>query len=81
MLDLIRRHGDRVRHVHIKDHIGTRSVPIGTGETDNLSVIRALISKGYDGYLSLELEVEDVENIDRYVADAKQIMEGWLTAI
>src|SRR5206468_71911 len=32
---LVRRLGARVAHVHMKDHIGERSVGLGHGETDN----------------------------------------------
>ncbi|NOZ21454.1 MAG: sugar phosphate isomerase/epimerase [Planctomycetes bacterium] len=77
MTAFIDRFGDRVKHVHVKDHIGTQSVAIGAGETDNLAVVNALAAKGFDGYLSLELEVEDKENTDGYVAEAREIMEEW----
>ena len=78
MMKFIERFGDRVKHVHVKDHIGTQSVAIGAGETNNLAVVNALAAQGFDGYLSLELEVEDKENTDAYVAEAREIMEGWL---
>lgn len=81
MAALVRQHGDRVKHVHVKDHIGTQSVAIGAGETDNKGLVKALAAKGFTGYLSLELEVKDKENTDRYVAEAKGIMEGWLREI
>ncbi|MEW6357973.1 MAG: sugar phosphate isomerase/epimerase [Planctomycetota bacterium] len=78
MMAFIERFGDRVKHVHVKDHIGTQSVAIGAGETDNVAVVNALAAKGFDGYLSLELEVKDKENTDAYVAEAREIMEGWV---
>lgn len=72
---LIRKYPDRIFHAHIKDHIGTQSVPFGTGETDNLSVIKELEKIGYKGYLSVELEVEDKSQTPRYVREAREYLE------
>jgi sugar phosphate isomerase/epimerase len=66
----INEFADRIYHVHIKDHIGTRSVPLGTGSTDNVAVMHLLRQHGYDGYASIELEVEDPENMRQYLRDA-----------
>ena len=55
----IRRLGKRVFHVHIKDHIGTESVALGDGQTDNVGVIAALREIGYAGHLSVELELHN----------------------
>jgi len=68
-IEVARRFADRVYHVHIKDHIGTQSIALGAGETDNFGVTRALKDAGYDGYLSQELEVSDGENSDRYACE------------
>ncbi len=46
----------KVFHVHIKDHRGTQSVPLGTGQTNNFGTVRALREAGYAGYLSQEIE-------------------------
>jgi len=73
-----RRFTDRVYHVHIKDHIGTQSVALGTGQTDNAGVARVLKAAGYTGYLSQELEVADYENADRYAAEGLQYMKKLL---
>lgn len=78
MMALIDRFGDRIGHVHLKDHIGTTSVAIGQGETDNRGVLRKLHSIGYDGYVSLELEVKDYENVERYITEAKTTIEGYI---
>lgn len=72
---LIQKYPDRIFHVHIKDHIGTQSVPFGTGQTDNLSVIRELKKIGYKGYLSAELEVEDKSQTPKYVREAREYLE------
>jgi len=55
--------------LQVKDHIGTRSVPIGAGEVDLRGYIEALHAIGYEGALAVELEVEDPENLPRYVAE------------
>jgi sugar phosphate isomerase/epimerase len=55
----IRRLGAQVCHVHVKDHVGTQSVGLGTGQTDNAGVVAALWEIGYKGCLSVELELHD----------------------
>lgn len=66
----IEEFAQRIFHVHIKDHIGTRSMPLGKGTTDNVTAMRMLRQRGYDGYASIELEVEDPENMREYLRDA-----------
>ena len=67
---LIRRYPDRIYNVHVKDHIGHQSVPIGAGEIDMPGLIHELRAIDYRGPLAVELEVEDPENLPHYVADA-----------
>lgn len=55
---LIDRFPQKVRHMHIKDHIGTRPVRFGEGETDNRRYLQKLAKIGYQGFLSLEVEHE-----------------------
>jgi sugar phosphate isomerase/epimerase len=52
--------------------------PYGKGELDNKSVVNALKEIGYQGFLSVELEVEDKENVSRYMGEAKKYLEGML---
>lgn len=59
MPTLIQALAPRVWHVHLKDHIGTRSVAFGTGEIDNAGIVRCLAGIGYQGLLSAELELPD----------------------
>ena len=59
MPPFIHRLGQRVFHVHIKDHIGPESVALGAGQTDNAGVIAALRAIGYTGHLSVELELHN----------------------
>ena len=67
---LIHRYPERIYNFHVKDHIGTQSVPLGTGEIDLRGYIEELHSIGYTGALAVELEVVDPENLPRYCADA-----------
>jgi sugar phosphate isomerase/epimerase len=76
---IARRFAPRVLHVHIKDHIGTRSVPLGSGQTDNFGVARVLKDSGYRGYFSQELEVHDRENADRYAREGRAYLQRLIT--
>lgn len=67
---IIRKYPDRIYNVHVKDHIGRQSVPIGAGEIDLPGLVGELHAIDYRGPLALELEVADPENLPRYVADA-----------
>lgn len=77
-IGFIRRFADRIYAVHLKDHIGTVSVGIGRGEIDLPSVISALSGADYTGDLTIELEVEDPENLPRYTQEAYVYMNGLL---
>ena len=74
-MKLIHTFPKRIFHAHIKDHIGHKSVAYGKGEVDNKSVINALEEIGYQGFLSVELEVEDKQNVSRYMGGAKKYLE------
>jgi len=63
---LIHRYPERVYNFHVKDHVGTQSVPLGTGEVDLRGYIEELHAIGYEGALAVELEVVDLENLPRY---------------
>ncbi len=67
---VIKRYPDRIYNFHVKDHVGTQSVPIGAGEVDLRGYIEALHAIGYAGALAVELEVQDPENLPRYCAEA-----------
>ena len=67
--------GKRTVNVHIKDHIGTQSVALGTGNTDNAGLVRELKKLGYNRTLTCELEVADYDQIVRHVHDAKPYIE------
>jgi len=72
MIKFIEEFGPKIKHIHLKDHIGTRSVALGYGETNNIEVFETLRKKGYDGYASIEIEVEDKENMDKYLVESKK---------
>jgi sugar phosphate isomerase/epimerase len=67
---LIYRYPERIYNFHVKDHVGTQSVPLGSGEVDLRGYIEALHAIGYEGALAVELEVIDLENLPRYCAEA-----------
>ena len=75
------RLGPAIRHVHLKDRIGTEAVAFGTGETDNAGFIGKLREQAYDGYATLELEpgegsvsVEEVQAAVEYAGNVLGIV-------
>jgi sugar phosphate isomerase/epimerase len=75
---LIRHFAPRIYAVHLKDHVGTVSVGIGRGEIDLPTEIAALREVGYQGDLTVELEVQDPENLPRYTTEAYIYLCGLL---
>jgi sugar phosphate isomerase/epimerase len=67
---LIRRYADRIYNIHVKDNIGMQGVPLGRGEVDLKGLVEELHAIDYEGPLSIELEVEDYENVPRYCSEA-----------
>ena len=78
---IIERHADRMRLVHTKDQIGTRSVAFGEGEIDNADLLGRVAAAGYDGFLVVEVEVEDTENTPTYVRAARPYLLSLLDDI
>jgi sugar phosphate isomerase/epimerase len=66
--------GKRVCNVHVKDIRGQESVALGCGDTDNASVAAALRRIGYDGDLTVELEVHDRSRALDYARDSYPYM-------
>ena len=66
-VETIRRHGDRVYDVHLKNfEIGKpngASVPLPRGKIDFVKVLRALAEAGYDGVCSIEYERDFTDNL------------------
>lgn len=77
---LIRKYPDRIYNVHVKDHVGSQSVPIGAGEIDMPGLIHELRAINYSGALAVELEVEDPENLPRYIAEAYEYLSDLIRA-
>jgi len=71
---------ERIYHVHVKDHIGEKSVPLGKGTTNNREVARRLREYGYQGFLTQELELEDKKNADIHACEGRDYMLGLLEA-
>ena len=80
LVGLVDAFGEKIKHIHVKDHIGTLSVALGKGETDNAGLIRRLHRIGFDGLLSVELEVQDAENLHRYAREALRYLQGLVAA-
>jgi sugar phosphate isomerase/epimerase len=78
MVDFIHHFGPRIMHVHLKDHIGAESFCLGQGKTDNKSVVDALRKIGFQGCLSVEMEVHDRANAVRYVHEAFPVASALL---
>lgn len=74
----IRQFSSRIYAVHLKDHIGGISVGIGRGELNLQEIIAELRGIDYQGDLTLELEVEDPENLPRYTEEAYFYLSGML---
>jgi sugar phosphate isomerase/epimerase len=74
----IRQWGPRIYNVHLKDHLCTTSVGIGRGEVDLAAIVAALCEVGYEGGLTVELEVEDPQNLPRYTQEAYVYLHGLL---
>jgi inosose dehydratase len=55
---LIRRYGDRLAHVHLKDweHSSRRFLPLGEGDLDFADILSAIREAGYDEWLMVELD-------------------------
>jgi inosose dehydratase len=77
-LAFIRCHARRLYSVHLKDHRGAVSVGIGRGEIDLAGIVAALREVGYDRGLTVELEVEDPQNLPQYTQEAYVYLSGIL---
>ena len=65
-VDAVRRIDGRIGHVHLRDAVlGDINRSIGRGEVNFPAAIEALITSGYQGHYSLELETHDIEDADR----------------
>jgi len=78
---LIRRYGERIRHVHLKDVRldPLQFLPLGEGELDLVDILRAVREVGYDGWLVIELDAYDGDPRDAAAA-SKAHLDALLAA-
>jgi len=64
--DIIRRHGARMRHVHLKDlrRDPFAFMPLGEGDIDLRAVLAAVLEHGYDSWLVIELDAYDGDPVE-----------------
>jgi len=67
---------ERIELIHIKDQVGSQSVPFGTGEIDLLGLFSILVTDGYNGDMVIEMEVADKKNTLNYLKDALRFVKG-----
>ena len=77
-LALMEKHKQRIWHLHVKDQKAGKGMPLGEGELDLPGLIAFLASIGFDGFLSIELEVEDKSDISGIMGRSKQYLEALL---
>lgn len=63
---------DSIALVHVKDQVGSQSVPFGQGEIDLPGLFRYMDDRAYEGLYVIEMEVRDKENTLAYLADARR---------
>lgn len=81
MVEFLREWGDRVTLIHINDRVGGQSVPLGTGEVDIPAVLATALEIGYSGYITVEIEVADAENTERYALEARKYLEEQISRL
>jgi sugar phosphate isomerase/epimerase len=66
--DVVDRLGDKINHIHVKEAAAKgepRFVRFGEGVTDNNRLIERALERGYSGYISVELAIEDKSHLVR----------------
>lgn len=64
--EVVDRLADKINHIHVKEaaEMGeTRFVRFGQGITENNRIIERILSHGYEGYISVELAIEDKSSL------------------
>lgn len=67
--------GDSIALIHIKDQVGSQSVPFGQGEVDLPGLFAHTKAVGYIGDFVVEMEVVDHQNTLTYLAHAVRYIE------
>jgi len=77
----IRKYAPKIWNVHLKDHIGTQSVAIGSGEIDLKGIFQTLHEIKYQGALALEIEPVEHEKLPQFVAESYKYILGLLKSL
>lgn len=74
---IIRRYGNRIPYVHLKDWAPTQQtfMPLGGGSVNLRGITDALVDIGYDGWLTIELDSYDGNPRDAAMLSAKFLRE------
>ena len=74
----IRKYGNRVRHVHLKDFTANpfAFLPLGKGDVDFSDIFAAIKEVSYDGWLVVELDGYDGNPKDAADISMKFIKEN-----
>ena len=61
LLELVKRYGDHIGHIHISDNLGKRDdhLAVGQGTVDFTTLVRRLVELGYDDTITLEVFDQD----------------------
>ncbi|MFQ5808788.1 MAG: sugar phosphate isomerase/epimerase family protein, partial [Armatimonadota bacterium] len=77
-LALMEKYRQKIWHLHVKDQKAGEGMGLGEGELDLAALVEFLKGVGFDGFLSIELEVEDKTDISGIMGRSKAHLEGLL---
>jgi inosose dehydratase len=77
-LALMEKYRQKIWHLHVKDQKAGEGMGLGEGELDLAALIELLKGISFDGFLSIELEVEDKTDISGIMGRSKKHLEGLL---
>ncbi len=81
-VELAKRVGPRIRHVHFKDVHGKIATTLGTGDIDLIGCLREFKKASFDGVLSYETEGwEDAPEAETMIATSKKFMQNALAGL
>ena len=57
----VRKYAHRIKYVHLKDYVADpfAFLPLGKGDVDIAGVVAVLDDNGYDGWITIELDIYD----------------------
>ena len=80
---IVDRLANKINHIHVKEAAQKgemRFVRFGQGVTENNRIIERLLDHGYEGYISVELAVEDKSNLINDLKVAYDLFSEYETA-